>query len=91
MHKFSHGKYVSKMQKLRSKSGANMVNANLPQIYSPVFELLPRIAKSIFVQTHFFCPVQVDRSQICLHMELVITLLNKEYEIEKIKANTLIT
>ena len=24
-----------------------MVNANLPQIYSPVFELLLRIAKSI--------------------------------------------
>ena len=35
------------MQKLRSKSGANMVNTNLPQIYSPVFELLLRIAKSI--------------------------------------------
>ena len=43
------------MQKLRSKSGANMVNANLPQIYSPVFELLLRIAKSIFVQIHFLC------------------------------------
>ena len=79
------------MQKLRSKSGANMVNANLPQIYSPVFELLLRIAKSIFVQIHFLCPVQVNGSQICLHMELVITPLNKEYEIEKIKTNTLIT
>ena len=79
------------MQKLRSKSGANMVNANLPQIYSPVFELLPRIAKSIFVQIHFFCPVQVNWSQICLHMELVIPPLNKEYEIEKLRANTLIT
>ena len=89
--KFSHGKYVSKMQKLRSKSGANMVNANLPQIYSPVFELLLRIAKSIFGQIHFLCPVQVNRSQICLHMERVITALNKEYEIEKIKTNTLIT
>ena len=79
------------MQKLKSKSGANMVNANLLQNYSPVFELLPRIANSIFVQIHFFCPVQVYRSQSCWHMELVITPLNKEYEIEKIKANTLIT
>ena len=68
-----------------------MVNANLPRIYSPVFELLLRIAKSIFVQIHFLCPVQVNGSQICLHMELVITPLNKEYEIEKIKTNTLIT
>ena len=79
------------MQKLRSKSGVNMVNANLPQIYSPVFELLLRIAKSIFVQIHFLCPVQVNRSQICLHMELAITPLNEEYEIEKLKTNTLIT
>ena len=79
------------MQKLRSKSGANMVNANLPQIYSPVFELLLRIGKSIFVQIHFLSPVQVNRGQICLHMELITTPLNKEYEIENIKTNTLIT
>ena len=42
------------MQKLRSKSGANMVNANLPQIYSPVFELLLRIAKSIYLCKFIF-------------------------------------